>query len=245
MKWKTYIQRFFLSLNPDAHKDLLEYKQREAWAFFAQTLLVAIILLAIACIPAAMMANAGFSKTIGQFDTLSVSASAEAAQPVTLLKNPDVTYTSSNETTQGTVMANKQGIIMKSYIWYGTPKQVISWDSVKDAKNPAAHSSWTLLLILLVPGVALLFTVAMIVKYILLFLIATIIGGILFGLFKFKLKFDDLLKQALYSATPMIILDFALFPFTRSLWPVALFGAYFIISLWLTGERKQGKKKEA
>ncbi|MFH1650432.1 MAG: hypothetical protein ABIA93_07855 [Candidatus Woesearchaeota archaeon] len=245
MKWSLFFQRFALSLNPERHKELAEYPLKKAWEFFFQALFVGLLLSVILAVPALIMLPGTLEQKSSEFSKLGLDANVSATEPIMLVSHPRTYYLPRNTTASGTMLLTRDGIELQSYLLFGQSEQVMDWNDLKDIKSNPSTASVLLAVLaaLMLPGLFVAAFVAFLVKDILLLFVALLIALVFFMRGKRKLNGKRAMQLALYSTTPLIVLDSVFLVYGRLFWiSILVYVIWVILSFWLGASDKKDKK---
>lgn len=233
--------------SPHKYKEIIQYTLKELfviWSIPAISFLVFFILAGTIV----GMVNLGSANT-DNFDQLDITINHSQKKPFYLMENPDI-YIDLN--TQNSTKANiqflEEGITYKKYIWFG--KTQVKYEDLKDAQSSKMQLFIKTLLILLVPGLVLLWIIMIVIKYIIIGVIFVLLGLLANKLFGQRGILKDQIKAYIAMTVIFMLFDFIIFPFYRMyLIPILIGFVFYIIVSLLIGKKefshkpKHSKKK--
>ncbi len=240
-----WLKTVLLSLNPNSYKNLSSRKISDAFNHFFLVLIFSLIIFVILFVPFMLSFSSSLEKDFGKIDSFVVDVNLSAAQPITILSHPFVMIDLQKENlTSEQVLINENFLQYRPYYFFG--KKTVSLDEFKDLKlhQEKAMTIMVLLFVFMLPAILVLFFLVFAIKNLLLALILSIIGFIIFRISRYDIKFFSLLKTGLYASTILFIPELGLLLF----YPVflittALYVLLFILGSWSIAKKRFSIKK--
>ena len=255
---------FFLAVsnafNPFAYRGISKKSLKPVIAYLLYLLLIVTMATAALTLPSLAGLNSGISSQLDKFSKLDVRTELATKEPIeskiSWLGNAKIFI----NTTADTRTAAKYDVALTStelrakpllcffrselcrLFWQKqTAKPIKQLDLVNDATNLAGTVSTFILLML--PGLLILFYISMIVKYAAVIITAAALAYLAIKVSKGDASLLDAFKVAAYAATALIVLDFAVFLLQHS--PVSIpaflpLAAYLVIMVAALFFNEQG-----
>lgn len=229
--------------SPHTYKDVVKLKTKELIKIWMIPVIAFLIFFIIAGTVMGMM-KLGSADVQDNFETFEININQTQKEGFFLLTKPDIYMDLNTNQTNDTKMAFlEKGIAYNKYLWWG--KTQIAYKDLKDIKSPSMQNVLRLFLIIMVPGLVLLWIIIMIVKYCIIGLIFIPLGMIANKLFRQQGSWKDQTKAYIAMTVIFMIFDLLIFPFYRMYWIPLFVGIifYLIVSL-LIGKKHFSQKKK-
>ncbi|RJQ16926.1 DUF1189 domain-containing protein [Candidatus Woesearchaeota archaeon] len=238
-----HFKTLFKSFSPKSYPELTARPLKDAFRYFFFVMLLAIILLAVLFIPATISFSKHLDSMLSSFDTLELKFNAVQNAPVTVFSKPlvviDLNKTNmSNEQ----VLITQKDFFYKKYFAFGKDeKSLKTIGNIKNYDNLLLYA-----FIFMIPAFLLLIFIAYTLKNLALAVILSLIGFIIFKILSYEIRFGQVFKTAIYSATIMILLEILLLLFfPLFLIPMVLYILLFSIACWFVGQKKFSVKDDS
>lgn len=241
MKLTEYFGMVWKSLNPNKHREMAELSYFTLFKYIFFVMLCSLFISIVLLLPTISGYNAFLGKELAAFDTFSFSVNASLDEPVTIFSKPEVLVDfSKDEIGSEWIWVGNESMAIKKYVFFGTNEYVFNdYQSVKSEESSELYSK---IIIFLLPAVLFWIAFLFILKHLFFATLFTIAGWFFFQSSKNEISFSSIFKIALFTLTPMIILDLALWPITvMYVIPVLVYLAYFFIGLVMVSDRKYQK----
>jgi len=245
MNLAYYLKTVLTSLNPNSYKNLSSRKLADSFNHFFFVLIFSLIILVILFVPFTIFFSQSLKTDFEKIDSFVVDVNISSKEPITILRHPSVILDleKQNMTTEQ-VLINENELQYKPYYFFG--KRTVLLDDFKDLKahQEKAENLLVFLLIFIIPALLVFFFLFFALKNLLLAIILSIIGFIVFKLTNYNINFSSLFKTALFASTILFIPEivFLLF-YPVFLITTALYVLLFVLGSWSVAKKRFSIKK--
>jgi len=207
MRVPEFIKEVVWSLYPPRYRQIADKSFFHSIKYMTKILFFAFIVASIFFIPSALLLPESVESGLSKFGEFSFSASINQSDKVSIpSRNPWVVVDLNNNVS----LSKEFFVVDESSVQYrllkvnNVPREQFR-DIIKD-KNMMSSFIGTVLLLML-PGIALLLFIRMWIKYFVLILVAGTFFFLICELSKFRLKWKQMLNVVAYALTPIIFLE--------------------------------------
>ena len=243
MLLKEYLLMILKSLNPDKHRQLVKtpffYLVRYLGILMVLCLLVSVIIM----IPMLKDYQDDIAEEMAAFDEFQIDIDVSSAEPVEILSKPRIVIDlEKEELSNEWILITNDSVMYKTFIFFGVKEEPFSdYSSVKSEKSASFYSK---IVIFLLPAVLFWIGILHGIKYVILISLFSVLGWVFFISPRYHITWKKSLKVAVFTATPMVILDLALWPVkVMFIIPVLVYVVYFVLGLIMVSERKPHHQK--
>ncbi len=249
IKFFDFAWQFAKSFYPGAYKSLTRQSIRDVIRYFFMLPYIMIILMCILFVPKALLFPSNLNEELSKFDTLKIDVNAEMKEPVSI-GGIMIDLTGRNATYKGqSIVITRDKLIHKSIL--KTYEKDFNSDLLKN-KDDTIKTALIFIALIIFP-LLILFYIISVIKYIAIIFIVWLIVYFAMRLWKSHLSIKTLMKAAVYSATPMVVLEIILIPFGITKYlvkiplflflnlyaiPLIIFVAYFVINIFVMSSRE-------
>lgn len=207
MKIPRFIKEFIWSFYLPRYKQLSEKRFRNSLKYMGTVLLIAFLISGVLHLPKVMLLKDTIESELSKFDTFTLSGNVTQTSALSIpTRNPVIAVDLNEE-----VKINKEFFVIdKDSVKYRvfTVKE-IPREQLKEISNYKTQVStfFGLVLLLMLPGIALLLYVRLWLKYFLLVLLMGTFFFIVLDLTRWKLRWKQMLNLAAHAITPIILLE--------------------------------------
>jgi hypothetical protein len=232
--------------DPNAYEELSKRTFRKATAYIFSVLFISTVLMVICSTPKIAHVNDVLEQQLSKIQDFSISLNVSMSEPI-VLKRPAITMDlNTNITPQ-----KEQLLITKHYIYLRYPFCIIDWGescyhvlnldeytNLADRTNELA-SLFTAIFIYMLPMVLLTILAVQLITYALWALAFTLVGIILLKVINRRLLARRIAKIAIYTLTPMVIIQTINNAFGCNLYgiPLMISSFYFIVATLIASEQ--------
>ena len=215
------------SLSPKKYARLASRSYRDAGLYYLSVVLFAVLIAGLVWLPTAIMLEPMIESELAKATTLSITGIFETSEPILLPpKSPLIIIDSSAGTTDpgsAYILFTKDSIVQRTA--KGTKTRLFSEYFSVDNREELARIVF-FILILMVPGILVFAYVTLLVKYMIIALVASVLGYFFAKLITSGQNIHKVTKAAIYALTLPILLDIIAFSLnaTRYLLPVRIGG---------------------
>lgn len=210
-----FLKNVLKSINPFYYSDLARSSFKRCFKHIALVILWSTIAMCIIAIPKLFMLRGYLDEQFNNFNALSINATFETKQPIVLLKNnPQIIIDGSVSERN---MTTEKILITKDFFYYRPFNYVEkfnmgSYSDLLEHKNGVVNF-FTVLLIIITPGILIVNYVSFFIKYLIIMLALSIIALIAVRVFKFEISFKKILKIAFFAATLPLLIEIIAIPY--------------------------------
>src|SRR5574341_1514467 len=207
MQVPEFIKEVVWSFFPPRYKQLADKPFRKSLGYMSKVLLIAFIIAGLLYIPKLFLMKDVMEEEFGKFSVFKLDGEVVQTDKITVPRhNPWLVIDLNNNLT----LTKEIFVVDKQNVQYRFLKtNSIPREQLKDfAANKARVAGFlTIILIMLLPGIALLLYIRMWLKYLLLILVFGTLFFIIMELSKFRLKWKQMLCIAAHSLTAVIFIE--------------------------------------
>ena len=239
-RFQEFVSTVTTALNPKKY-DILDIRPLSAAiGYFFAMVFVVFVLMSVLWLPNLLTINDYVSEQLNKFDSLSVEVIYDQTEPIVIPEdNPLITIDTLNDYDD-----IEQGIFLvsanKTFI---RPLPFMESQIIEDTDNLAENYDQTLpllsiIILMMIPMALAFLYVYFALKYLLIILIATVIGYVFAGVIHFQINFEQLFKAGLYAATIMAVIGLLTKPFVPnvSYLDYVAFAIIYILAIIRVGE---------
>ncbi len=229
---------FAKSFNPWAYKFLADRFLDNAFRYLAFLFIFSFLAMIVLFLPILLTIQGDVQEKANQIDDFYLEAHVTLTKPVTLMEDPLIVL-DFNRTypVKEKILITNQSLFYNKYYFFGDKQLVFS--DIKNLRSPEASNVLAFLAALIIPTLLLLLLIFFVIKDLAFIFAVSLIGYVIANLCKQQVGYSKSLRVAIFAATPMIFLEFALLPFWRMFWlPALLFLAYYVFGITQIGEKK-------
>ena len=230
------LRRVYLSVSPGDFDKLIHRPLKKAFEHFFVALFIIFIIMSLFALPKIITLSSYIEEQFSNFDTLKIDIDVEMNSPLIISKiDPQIIIDTTNQLNLTTekILISKGNLYYKPY----NKVKVINYSGLKNILENKEMISDVLsfIILLAIPSILITIYILFAIKYLFMAVLATIIAFIILRIKVNPIKFNNILKAALYSLTSMIIVEVISVPFsTRYLLPfLQLWGMNFYLSTTL------------
>lgn len=209
MKLPQFLKEVIYAFHPLKYKQFSQKPVYKSLIFTTKVLLIAFLLAGILFLPKIFLLKSTIENELTKFGDLRFSAKVEQNSEFTVPKNnPWVRVDMNNNLT----LKDELFVIDKDTVQYRFLSPVkLERNQLKEASlyRPEASKFISTLIILLIPGVALLLFIRLWLKYFLLILAVGTLFFLITDLTRYKMKWRNMISSASHAITPVILLEVA------------------------------------
>ncbi|RJQ21188.1 DUF1189 domain-containing protein [Candidatus Woesearchaeota archaeon] len=202
-----FVRELIWTFYPPRYKQLSEQPFHKSFSFLCKMLLVAFLLAGIIFLPKLAFLKGHIEDELGKFSTFSLSGNVTQTDRITIPRtNPWLVVDLNNNVslTKETFVIDKDTI---KYRFFGI--KTVDRDHIKEPSEYRAPVSRfiTLLILLMMPGVALLLYLRSLLKYFLMVLLFATLWYIIFDLSRYRLKWKQMLNICSHTIVPILLIE--------------------------------------
>ena len=207
MQVPEFVKELVWTFYPPRYKDLSEQHFHKSLSFMSKMLLIAFLITALLYLPKVFLLKSTIEDQLSKFETFKLSGEVKQTDVLTIPRhNPWVVVDlNSNYTLKKEFLVIDANTVKYRLLNVRT----LDRDSLKDFSEHKATVSGFLaaLILMMLPGVALLLYVRAWLKYFLLVILFASLFFIITELTRFKLRWKQLANIAAHAITPMILIE--------------------------------------
>lgn len=207
MKIPPFVREVVWSFYPPRYKELSEKRFRESLKYLSKVLLVAFLIAGVFLLPSVATLKGTIEDEFSKFSGFTIESNITQSAPIAVPPGkPLVTVDLNAER----VLAEELFVIDNSTVQYrllkigSIPQELLKQPS---QSVPRVSGFFTVLLIMLLPGIALFLYVRMWLKYLLMILVLGTFVFLIMELTKFRVKYRQALNIATHALTPVVFLE--------------------------------------
>lgn len=252
-RFNEFITTVTTSLNPKKY-DLLEIRPLgAAVGYFFAMVFAAFALMAVLWLPNALTLGDYIGEQFDRFEELTIEVVYDQKEPIVITKDyPLITID-----TMHPYDDIEQGILLitENKTFY-RPLPFMESSVIEDTENLAETNDQTtafltIAVLMMLPAMLAFAYAYFAIKYLLIALVATVLGYIFIGLIRFQISFEQLFKTALYASTIMVLIGLLTKPFIPDIayLDYLAFAVVYVLGIIKVGEfeeiiREKKHKKE-
>ena len=250
MQIQEYFKLILKSLNPNKYKEMAKIPFFNLVKYFFFIILLSLLVSVIILVPMITQYKDNLSSELEGVEQFQINVESSINEPITVLKKPKIVVDFQKENmTNEWILVNENSVSYNKYFFFGKEKAFFGdYQSVQEDESVSLYSK---VVIFLLPSVLFWILFIFLIKYAVLISIFSLLGWMFFMSGRNKMTFRNSLKAAIFTATPMIIIDLALWPIAvMYLVPILIYIFFFAMGLMMVAERKgkkhhhKGKKKD-
>jgi hypothetical protein len=214
MQMPDFIKEVVWSVYPPRYRQLADKPFRKSLGYISRILLIAFLLAGLVFVPKLFLLKDNIESELSKFETFKISGDVKQTDRVSIPKtNPWVVVDLNSNVT----LAKELFVVDSKTVQYrflnikSIPREQLT--NVAEYKAPASRF-FTSVLLLMLPGIALILYIRMWLKYFLLVFVAGIVFFIIMELSKFRLKWVQMMNIAAHALTIVILIEVVSAPFT-------------------------------
>ncbi len=240
MHIKYYFKKITGSFILSKYKKISSGSMMDAIKYFFFVFIMGLVLMCVFSIPFLFRMPSQIGNKMDSFENFNIDLNITTKEPLTLTKQPLVIIDKNREnlSTEFGLFTNEK-FIYKKYLFFGKTeiKGKHDYNIAEDKEKLIKMGS--VLFIILIPSVLLVISLFFLTKFMFFIFLFSAIAFFIIHLLKYKLSLKKIIKIAMYSSTPTILLDFMLFPYIRlGLYSLIPFLILFILALFTVSERQ-------
>lgn len=233
---RTFLRDVRSSFNPH-HYDAFSLRDsmKKTGAYFFGVLILSFIIMGVLTIPFLVTLPQYLESQFEKFEMLQLTANVSMNEPVLIAKQGPSFILDTTGSTTG-LTADEKVVVTKDTIYYKPFFTTYQLDTKEfgnlSGDRTLAIKILTAFSLLILPGIVLLMFFFFTLKYLIMIVIAGLTAFFIIDLTRTKILWDRLLIMAAHAATPMMLIEVAITPFTlrQLLLPVwSLFGVYMYV----------------
>lgn len=244
---RELVMTILMSFNPTKYDQLVANRKRQALWYFCSMVFVVFILTSLLMLPNLFSLPAYLKDEIAKFDQLKVNVEYQQKEPVVITTNqPILTVDTINEhddIKDGTVLITKNAIFYR-FLPFGPGTKITTGE-----ENSVQGLNVILMMLFVAALPVLLITIFLygLVKYLLVILLAAIIGLIVARFVRYGLTFKEVFNISMFAGTPLVVLGLLTKPFIPSLGYLeyVIFVVYFFLGCLKVGDFEEVKRRSA
>ncbi|MBI4739086.1 DUF1189 family protein [Candidatus Woesearchaeota archaeon] len=250
------------SLNPSSYGDLIERSNKSAFKYYFSLIYLAFIVSVLIFLPFIGQIPNKLDAALSHFDQLEVNLKTEMNSRLVIpfAGSPLITIDTridEAELTQGKVLVTDKNVYYRPRLW---GKQNVVQEKISKYENLLQNKENTIwfltsVIFLMMPTLVFLLYAAVAIKGILLLALELFVALVITRIARFYIGFNELLRIAIYSATPGVVLFLVLHPlyyyvapeqwvrYVAKFVPLAVSLLYFIVAVKSNGVRETPKQR--
>lgn len=246
MNLKYFFGSLIKSVHPTSYKTLSSRPAKEAFNHYFFVLILGLIVMVLFFIPFLFLFSSNLSEEFNKVEAFTLDANLSHSEPVVLLQHPRVVVDlDKGNLTREQVLINRDVIQYKPYVWFG--KGSMELDSLADLKShqEKAHALLVGFLVFLLPALVVFAFLALGISNLVLALLVSLIGFVLFKISHYHITYAALLKTALYATTVLLLAEIVLIYLYPTLLGLALllYALLFLFASWSIAQRRFAIKR--
>ncbi|MBN1377222.1 DUF1189 family protein [Candidatus Woesearchaeota archaeon] len=240
MNIKYYFKKITGSFILSKYKKISSGSMMDAIKYFFFVFIVGLVLMCVFSIPFLIRMPSQIGDKMDGFENFNIDLNITTKEPLTLTKQPLIIIDKNrkNLSTEFGLFTNEK-FIYRKYFFFGKneiggkPDYNLAEDRGKLIKMGSV------LFIILIPSILLVISLFFLTKFLFFIFLFSAIAFFIIHLFKYKLSLKKIIKIAIYSSTPSILLDLMLFPYIKlGLYSLIPFVILFILALFTISEKQ-------
>jgi len=209
-----FLRAVLKSLNPKYYLDLGEKKLAQSIRYFLLLLAFTFILVFILLIPKWFIVYSDIQTGLNNLEKFELSADLETMEPIYIPQSNPVLVIDTGDTDEAGILTIKKDSLEYNF---GDKQGEFSLDKIDLASDNWRFIKWTIFLILvLLPGIFVIYYIAYLIKYLVLIIPITFIMFLLGKIFHKQVELKRVYVLSLYASTIMILLEVLTLPFFMS-----------------------------
>lgn len=231
MGMKDFFQTMLESLNPSAYEKLGQKKLTSSINYFVSMVGFFFIVMCLLFLPLAVKLPDRIQDELGKFNTLDISINQSMNAPIMIPEgDPTVTIDTTvahKDLPEGNILFTKGGIIYR-FLPFTKPQMIVKTDDLLNKKDQLSKIL-SVMIIAMMPSILVAAFLFSLLKYLLFIILAVLIGFVIARIARFGVTFAEMVKVAMFAATPMIAIAMITKPFV----PFAYYIEYIVFLIYL------------
>lgn len=231
-----FIKAIINSFNPLHYTQIENNHFRQSVKHLLFILFIAFIIASLAFLPRLIDLKDNVEYSLSKFETLQLSGNVSMYAPLRISeKNPQITIDTTGqieELKSSKLLITKEAVYIRPF--FKTIKIDTALFTDISANSEDSATIFTLLIIMILPSILLTLYLLALVKYMIIILIAGLVGFVILDLTVYRRKMTKMFNLATYAISPIALVEIALMPFNSNfLVPMFQFFwlNYYLISL--------------
>lgn len=249
MGWlKRFWDTFTASLNP-ARYDKLDHRLSASFRYYAVMILFMILLTGVLFIPSLFSLPERVQQEMRKFDSLNVTMDYKLKEPIIIPRHDPIlvidVIDNPTPVQDGMFVINGDSFSYRPYL-YGKPAAIRSQDNILETTS-GAGPLFQMLVVLGIPVLLVSSYAYFFIKYLIIVVVASVIGFILTRVARFAIDYVDTFRIAIHASTIMAGLGLLTKPFTPTIsyLEYIVFALFFLLGILKLGEfEEHGNKHE-
>lgn len=244
MNFKPLFYTLFKSLNPYNYKELIENKFSQIIKYCFFILFFAIFLTFILLIPAIYSTNEYISQGTSHFDNIILRSDVSVKDSFNILNTPLIRFeNNTNNITDEFLLITPETISYKSYLFFGSQKDITLKQDVDLASNERAKKAIGLIFFFMLPSLLFWSIIFSMIYFTIIIFLTLIVMLMISGILRINIGISRLLKVCMYSSTVLILLQLLLMPFFKVFaLPLAIYWILILVVLFVLRDNFEDNK---
>ena len=240
------------ALNPRYYTDLGDEEPVNAFKYFLVLMALAFLFAAILAAPKIYLMKEGVEKGFLEIKEMKFSGTFKTTGPIMIPRNnPAVTFdTTGNKTRDTEILLVTDKKVYYNLFGREEEQEIHDYDITQNRDE--AGEMMKIIMIALIPGVVLFYYLMYLIKYLAIMTLNVAISFGIAKLFKNSIEFKQAVSLAIYTATPMVLIEILSIPFFIKKYLLSyspfvgmnfsIIAITFYLTLYVTAIRVNGSK---